>query len=441
MARTVIRNGMILTLDDAATYHESGRVIIEGNRITAIEAEGAPFTALPDDRVIDGRDKLVMPGLIDLHYHTAIGKGYNDHMPLWEYLDECWYPLIRALDPEAAYWAAMASYMESIKSGATTVNDMYRQLGALAKAAEEIGIRAVLANDVALPEHDLDSLQDNHDAYVALNGRANGRIEVRIGIEWLPLSSADLLRETRALANALGAGIHVHLNESKTEVDFCLEKFGKRPTTLAYETGLLGPDTIAAHCVWLDDDEMRFMAETGTHISHNPNSNAKLGNGIARVPEMLAAGINVGLGHDAVECNNSADMFEVMKYASLMQRASRVDASLMPADQVLRMATRSGAAALGHETGQLAVGAKADVILVDTNNAMFTPLLRETAVHVSSHLVFAANGSVVDTSIIDGEIVMQGRRMTRVDEDQVVREANAAFRRIKDKMTVVRRPQ
>ncbi len=441
MSRTVIRNGMILTLDDASTYFEQGRVIAEGSRITAVEPETAPFVARPDDRVIDARDKLVMPGLVDLHYHTAIGKGYNDHMPLWEYLDECWYPLIRALDPEAAYWAAMASYMESIKSGATTINDMYRQLGGLAKAAEDIGIRAVLSNDVALPEHDLDSLQDNHDAFVSLHGRANGRIEVRIGIEWVPLSSPDLLREARALANSLGAGVHVHLNESKTEVDFSLEKFGRRPTELAYETGLLGPDTVAAHCVWLDDREIAMIAETGTHISHNPSSNAKLGNGIARAPEMLAAGINVGLGHDAVECNNSADMFEVMKYTSLIHRAARVDASLFPADQVLRMATRNGAKALGHETGQLAPGAKADVILVDTNNAMFTPLLRETAMHVSSHLVFAANGSVVDTSIIDGEIVMQGRRMTRIDEDQVVHEANAAFRRIKDKMTVVRRPQ
>ncbi|MCB8879497.1 amidohydrolase [Acidisoma cellulosilytica] len=441
MSRIVIRNGMVLTLDDAATYFELGRVVIDADRIVAVEPESAPFIALPDDLVIDATDKVVMPGLVDLHFHTAIGKGYNDHMPLWEYLDECWYPLIRALDPEAAYWAAAASYMESIKSGATTINDMYRQLGSLAKAAEDIGIRAVLSNDVALPEHDLDSLQDNHDAFVGLHGRANGRIQVRIGIEWLPLSSADLLREARSLANSLGAGVHVHLNESKTEVDFCLEKFGKRPTELAYECGLLGPDTVAAHCVWLDDREMQMMAETGTHISHNPNSNAKLGNGIARVPEMVGLGINVGLGHDAVECNNSADMFEVMKYASLMQRASRVDATLMPADQVLRMATRNGARALGHETGQLVAGAKADVILIDTNNAMFTPLLRDKAMHLSSHLVFAANGSVVDTSIIDGQIVMQGRRMTRIDEAQVVREANAAFRRIKDKMTVVRRAQ
>jgi 5-methylthioadenosine/S-adenosylhomocysteine deaminase len=241
------------------------------------------------------------------------------------------------------------------------------------------------------------------------------------------------------LADELGTGIHVHLNESQTEVQDALDRFGKRPTVLAYETGLLGPDVVAAHCVWLDDDEIRMMAETGTHISHNPSSNAKLGNGVARVPEMLAAGINVGLGHDAVECNNSADMFEVMKFASLMHRAVRTDASLMPAEQVLRMATSNGARALGHDTGQIRTGAKADLILVDTDNAMFTPMLRDTPAHLHSHLVFAANGSVVDTTIIDGRVVMRGRRLTTVDEHRVVAEANAAFRRVRDAMSVVRR--
>jgi 5-methylthioadenosine/S-adenosylhomocysteine deaminase len=233
--------------------------------------------------------------------------------------------------------------------------------------------------------------------------------------------------------------VHVHLNESKTEVDFCLEKYGRRPTEVAYETGLLGSDTIAAHCVHLSDAEIAMMAETGTHVSHNPNSNAKLGNGVARIPEMLVAGINIGLGHDAVECNNSADMFEVMKWASLVHRAHRADASLMQAGDVLRMATNNGAKALGHETGQLSVGRKADIILVETNNAIFTPLLRETAIHMTSHLVFASNASVVDTTIVDGEMVMQGRKLTKVDEDEIVREANAAFRRIKDKMVVVKR--
>lgn len=437
MSRLVIRGGMVLTLDAAGTYLERGTVVVVDDRIA--EVTSAEVASQPGDELVDATDTIVMPGLVDLHYHTALGKGYNDHLPLWEYLDECWYPLIRALDPEAAYWAAMASYTESIKAGVTTVNDMYRQLDALARAAEEIGIRAVLSNDTALDEYDLDSLADNRAAFERNHGAADGRIEVRVGIEWLPLASPGFLRDARALADELGTGVHVHLNESQTEVQDALDRFGRRPTVLAYETGLLGPDVVAAHCVWLDDDEIGMMAETGTHISHNPSSNAKLGNGVARVPEMLAAGVNVGLGHDAVECNNSADMFEVMKFASLMHRAVRTDASLMPAEQVLRMATINGARALGHDTGQIRVGAKADLILVDTDNAMFTPMLRDTPAHLHSHLVFAANGSVVDTTIIDGRIVMRGRQLTTVDEHRVVAEANAAFRRVRDAMSVVRR--
>jgi 5-methylthioadenosine/S-adenosylhomocysteine deaminase len=439
MARILIRNGMVLTLDPAGTYFENGTVVLEGDRITDVLDSSAPIADQPGDQVIDAAGKIVMPGLIDLHYHTALGKGYNDHLPLWEYLDECWYPIIRALDPEAAYWAAMVSYLESIKAGVTTVNDMYRQLDALAQAAEEIGIRAVLSNDTALPQHDLDSLDDNAAAFHANHGKAGGRIEVRVGIEWLPLASPEFLRDARALANELGTGIHVHLNESQTEVDDSLARFGRRPTVLAYETGLLGPDVVAAHCVWLDDDEIRMMAETGTSISHNPSSNAKLGNGIARVPEMLEAGINVGLGHDAAECNNSADMFEVMKFASLMHRAQRADASLMPAEKILSMATSAGAQALGHDTGRIQAGAKADVILVDTQNAMFTPLLSDTPAHLHSHLVFAANGSVVDTTIVDGRVLMRGRKMVTVDEQRILAEANAAFRRIKDSLVVVKR--
>src|SRR5258708_23121377 len=247
-------------------------------------------------------------------------------------------------------------------------------------------------------------------------------------MEWLPRGSAELLGDARALADELGTGIHVHLNESLTEVEDSKRRFGRRPTEVAYDAGLLGPDCIAAHCVWLSDTEIALMRETGTHISHNPSSNAKLGNGIARIPEMLAAGLNIGLGHDAVECNNSGDMFEVMKFASLIHRAARVDASLQQAPDVLAMATRNGAAALGHETGQLAKGKKADVILIDTRNVMFTPLADGNPAQLYSHLVFAANGSAVDTTIIDGNIVMRGRRLTTLDEATILLEPNSGVR-------------
>jgi 5-methylthioadenosine/S-adenosylhomocysteine deaminase len=425
-------------MNDAGEVLFDGAIVLEGDRITDVGGTAEVLARQSTDgaRVIDASGKAVLPGLVDLHYHTALGKGWSDHLPLWEYLETCWYPIIRALDYDAAYWAALASYSESVKCGVTTVNDMYRQLGALADAAEEIGIRAVLSNDVADDEHDLDTLADNKAAFEAKHGAGNGRIEVYVGIEWLPLASEGLLRDARALADDLGTGIHIHLNESLTEVENSKQRFGRRPTEVAYDTGILGRNCIAAHCVWLSDTEIALMRETGTQISHNPSSNAKLGNGIARLPEMLAAGLNVGIGHDAAECNNSRDLFEVMKFASLVHRASRVDASLQQAADVVRMATRNGADALGHQTGRLEAGRKADVILVNLRSQMFTPLMPGNAEHLFSHLVFAANGSCVDTTIIDGKIVMEDRRLTTVDEQKVLREANEAFRRVLDRMVV-----
>ncbi len=368
--RIIITGGDVVTMDDADTIIFGGAVVLEGDRIVAVGEADAIARSHPAgsaDELIDATGKIVMPGLVDLHYHTALGKGWSDHLPLWEYLQTCWYPMIRALDPEAAAtgrrWPATA---ESVRCGVTTVNDMYRQLEALAEAAEEIGIRAVLCNDVATDEHELDSLADNARAFHAKHGAADGRMEVRVGIEWLPLASRELLREARALADELGTGIHIHLNESLGEVEISKKMFGRRPTEVAYEEGILGPDCIAAHCVWLSDAEIALMRETGTQISHNPSSNAKLGNGVARLPEMLAAGLNVGLGHDAAECNNSRDMFEVMKWASLLHRAVRVDAE--PAAGARRgpdgdAQRRRGARPRDRRAS---AGRKADVILVET---------------------------------------------------------------------------
>lgn len=417
--------------DDAAVYPD-GYVVIDGTTIADV-GDGQPELQSGDE-VVDTHDQVIMPGLVDLHFHTAIGKGYSDHLPLWEYLDTCWYPLIRNLDADAAYWAAAASYLESIQCGVTTVNDMYRRLPDLAHAASDIGIRAVLSNDVALDEHHIDTLADNRHAYEQVHGTANGRVEVRVGIEWLPLADPGLLQDARALANELDTGIHIHLNESLTEVEDSKKRFGKRPTEVAYEAGILGPDCVAAHCVWLSDREIALMRETGTHIAHNPSSNAKLGNGIARIPEMLAAGINVGLGHDAAECNNSRDLFEVMKFASLIHRANRVDPSLMQAPDVLRMATRNGSDALHHNTGRLAAGSKADIIIIDTINPMFTPLIHGDANHIYSHIVYSANGSCVNSTIIDGAFVMRDRKLLLMDETEILGKANEGFLRVLKKL-------
>lgn len=431
--KIILKNGVVMTMNDEMEMFDNGMVVIEGNKIIDVGDTAdleKKYSHEKDAKVIDCEKKAVMPGLIDLHSHTAISKGYNDSAPLHEWLMEFWYPVIRSLTPEDAYWAALCSYSDSIKSGTTTINDMWLQMESCADAAEEIGIRAVLSCDVADDEHNLDTLKVNEQLYKNKHGKGNGRIEVYVGIEWLPIASKDLLLNARALANDLNTGIHIHLNESLSEIEASIERFGRRPTEFAYDCGLLGPDCIAAHCVWLSDVEIALMRETGTHISHNPSSNAKLGNGIARIPEILSAGINVGLGHDSSECNNNRDMFEVMKWASCIHRANKVDASLMPPEQVLTMATRNGAKAFKNNTGSLEVGKIADMIIIDLELPRLTPLVLGENTNLYSHFVFASNGSIVNSTIIDGQVVMEDRVLKTVNEKEVVEKANQAFKKV-----------
>jgi len=310
------------------------------------------------------------------------------------------------------------------------VNDMYRHIDAMAKAAGEIGIRAVLSNVVADDEHGLDTLVSNEAGFRSSNGAAGGRVEVKIGIEWLPLSSMGLLHDASALAAELGTGVHIHLNESVGEVQISLEKFGRRPTEVAYGCGLLGPETVAAHCVWLSDTEIGLMRDTGTQIAHNPTSNAKLGVGVARLLDYRAAGINVGLGHDSTEGVNSSDLFQVMQFASLVQRAVRMDAELLGAADLLTMATRNGSAALGHDAGVLAEGKKADLIVIDLDDPSFTPLVRGNRDQLYAHLAFAAQGRAVRTVVIDGTVVMDDRTLVLVDEEEIRAKATDAFVRV-----------
>ncbi|KAH9905024.1 n-ethylammeline chlorohydrolase [Xylariomycetidae sp. FL2044] len=428
MHRIVVAKATILTLDDKDTFFYPGFIEIRDDRIHAI-GNGTPdfssdgYTGTTE--IIDGTDKLVMPGFVDLHFHTSIGKGYRDDLPLWEYLDEVWYPAIRSLTPETARIAALHSYATALKSGTTTVNDMYRHLPALASAAEQTGIRAVLSNDIALPEHELDSIVDNVAAYRQHHGSANGRITVWMGLEWLPLADEALLRDLARAKRELGTGLHIHLCESRSEVSDCASRYGGRtPIRVAYDLGLLGRDTVAAHCVHLSDDDIKLLAETGTSVSINSGSNAKLGNGVARLGALAAGGVNCGMGVDACECHNSTDMFEEMKITSYMQRALHENAALGPPGEILRMGTGNGARALGIDAGVLAVGSKADVIILDLKkDMMFTPLLKSPLEsrrkQLESHLVFGSNGTAVETVIVDGQIVVQNRRVLGIDEEDI----------------------
>jgi 5-methylthioadenosine/S-adenosylhomocysteine deaminase len=243
-----------------------------------------------------------------------------------------------------------------------------------------------------------------------------------------------MVMKSRELANKYKTGIHVHLDESIWEVEQCKKKFGKRPIEQAYEDGILGEDCVAAHCVWVSDKEMKILAMTKTSVSHNPISNMWFANGFARAPEMIASGINVGLGTD--NPTNNADMFEVMKMASLVHKGAKLDISQMPCTQVLTMATNNGAKALGmgKELGSIEKGKIADLILVNLRSTRFEPVLLGKLSNLESNLVYAAHGDNVDTVIIDGKLVMENKKMLTIDEEKVIENARKALDSVKDKI-------
>jgi 5-methylthioadenosine/S-adenosylhomocysteine deaminase len=432
-ADILIHGGTVVAMDERKTILERGAVAIRDGRILEVGEEQALQSRYRPTQSIKAEGMAIMPGLVNLHFHTDnFSRGVGEHLGLGDWLDTIYYPMLAAMTPEDAYKAGMLAYSEIIKGGTTCVNDMYLKLTSLADAAEKTGIRVVLSSEGADLIPGQESLEDNEKALLERNGSANGRITFRFGVEWVPVCSAEYVRKCRKLADKHGVGIHVHLNESQGEVEISMKMHGKRPTEFVHDLGLLGPDVVAAHCVWLSDREVELIRSTGTHISYDPVSNAKLGNGVARIVDYLKAGINIGLGTDDAPCNNNNDMFEVMKYASLFQKAVHTDASLLPSEQVLSMATMGGARALGldKEIGSLEKGKKADVILVNMKALSLTPVLKGRNSNVLAHLVFAAHQENVDTVLIDGKLIMRGRELLHVDEQQIIADATQAAERV-----------
>lgn len=429
----LIHNGIVATIDPQKRVFEKGAVAVNDGRIVEVGNSDDLKDRFVGEKEIDATYMVVMPGLVNLHFHTDnFSRGVGEELNLEGWIYNIYYPMLAAMTPDDAYKSGLLAYTEVIKGGTTTVNDMYLKLPSLADAAEKTGIRAILSSEGADLIEGQESLEDNEKALLERNNSADGRVTVVFGVEWIPVCSPEYIKKCRALADKHSVGIHVHLNESQDEVKVCKEKYGKPPTEFVHELGLLGPDVVAAHCVWLSDREIEIMKETGTHISHNPVSNAKLGNGVARVKDYLKAGINIGLGTDDAPCNNNNDMFEVMKYASLFQKAVHTDASLLQSRQILEMATINGARALGMEDqiGSLEPGKKADIILINTRTPALTPVFLGENFNVFAHLVFAAHGDNVDTVIIDGKMVMEHREMLTVDEEEVIDEATRAANRV-----------
>jgi 5-methylthioadenosine/S-adenosylhomocysteine deaminase len=385
---------------------------IAGNRIRRI----APAIDVPDATVIDGRRKAVIPGLMNMHTHAAMTlfRGFGDDMPLMPWLNEKIWPNEAKLTDDDVYWGAKLACVEMLKSGTTTFFDMYHKLDATVAAVEEMGLRAVLSE--ACFDHFKPELAERCKRQITNRFHSpaslSPRIRMALGPHAIYTVSGELLQWVYAFAAEHGLLVHIHLSETEYEVEQCRSRFGTTPVRYLHRLGVLSPRLVLAHALYLDDEEISMLAETGVKVVHNPASNMKLASGYRfKYKEIREAGVTVGLGTDGCSSSNNLDMIEAMKLASLMGKAWRKDPEVLPCEEMLYAATEAGASILGIETGRIAEGCLADLCLIDLNIPVFTPNF-----NFVSNLVFAANGSCVDTVICDGKILMQNRKVPGEDE-------------------------
>ena len=387
------------------------------------------------DKVIDATGKILLPGLINTHTHLSMTlfRGLADDLSLDSWLNDHIWPMEANLNGNYCYIGALLGAVELIKSGTTTFSDMYFYMEDVARAVDEAGIRAVLSYgmiDFGDEEKRKNEIRENLTLFENCNGMADGRIKVFFGPHSPYTASEELLIKVRELADEYGMGIHIHVSETQKEIHDVSEEKGLRPFEYLDKIGLLGPDVVAAHCVWLSDEEIEIIRKNDVKVSHNPCSNMKLASGIAPISKLLENDICVSIGTDGASSNNNLDLIEELKTASLLQKVSTLDPKVLNSDEAIAIGTIKGAEALGldSEIGSIEVGKKADIILIDTNSANMVP----DSSSLSSNIIYSANGSNVDTTICNGKVLMENKKLTVLDEDEIYAKARQAIKELKE---------
>ena len=426
MAKLLIKDALLITM--AEEINNNGELvrgdILINNQI--IEEIGSITYDAAEVEIIDGKDCVALPGLINCHTHAAMTllRGYADDMELMPWLEQKIWPREAKLTSDSIYWGSMLANLEMIKSGTTTFADMYFFMEDVAKATLESGMRAVLSRGmIGFGDRGEKALEESRQFIQAWQNQGQGRITCILGPHAPYTCPPEYLIKVMELANELKVGIHIHLAETKKEFTDIRKQYDKTPIDHVNSLGLLDLPVIAAHCVHLTEDDVDILKEKGVGVAHNPSSNMKLASGMAPVPHLLEVGINVGLGTDGAASNNNLNMWEEMHIAALLHKVSWGDPTLLPAFQVLKMGTVLGANALGigNQIGTLEVGKKADIILVDLNQPHLCPQHA-----VVANLIYSAQASDVKTVIIDGQIVMKDRKVLTIDEEKVMFEARKA---------------
>lgn len=429
MAKLLVKAGTVLTMDEADTVIEGGEIAVEDDKIVHVGPAGS-FAGFKPDRTIGGDKMLAMPGFVNCHTHASMTllRGYADDLPLMEWLKDKIWPLEDKMTADDIFWGAMLCCLEMVKSGTTTFADMYMYMDRVAEAVEKTGMRAVLSRGlIGSAPHSEEALEQSREFIKAYNGYAAGRVTCMYGPHAPYTCPPDYIKKVMEYAAADGVGLHIHLAETRTEYEQIKDKYGQTPIQLMDSIDLFEMPVLAAHCVHLDDTDIEILAAKKVGIAHNPQSNMKLASGVAPVQKLVAAGAVVGLGTDGAASNNNQDMLEEMRSATLLQKAVTGDATALPASTVLAMATREGARVLGlqQEVGVLQAGYKADLILIDMDKPHLYPLHNPLA-----HVAYAASAADVDTVVIDGKVVMEGRKFLPGDEEEICAKAAESARRL-----------
>lgn len=422
----LIFNGTVLSMEPGERAIENGAVAVSGDRIVWVGPADA-FPASAVGRRIDAGGGIIMPGLINTHTHAAMAlfRGIADDLPLMDWLNGHIFPAESRLTEERVYHGALLACAEMILSGTTCFCDMYLFEGAVARAARDAGMRAVVGEVLFdFPSPHYGPLEEGFRYTEALAEQWQGDPLVSIAVEpHSPyLCSPALLQRAGRIARERDLPLVLHLSETHDEVERIQSKYGVSPVRHLADLGLLSPRLLACHCVVLSDEDIALLKEFDVKVAHNPESNMKLASGVAPVPRLLAAGIHVSLGTDGCASNNNLDMFQEMDSAAKLHKVNSLDPTVMDVRRTLAMATLDGARALGidHLTGSLSVGKRADIIVIDTRKPHLVPLYRP-----ESHLVYAVQGSDVSHSIINGRVVMAQRRLETLDLTAVMQRAEA----------------
>ncbi len=417
----LIKNAYILTMSASDEIIESGCVLIEGEKIVFVgEKENLPETHA--DRVIEACGNIIMPGFVNAHTHLpmTIFKGYGEGLPLDRWLNEKIWPAEDRLTPEISYWSSLLGLIEMVKSGTTAFLDMYMGYDGFADAVKASRMRATFTRAIVdFGDGSGDRLEDSEALYRKYHGVGNLSVMMSLHGEYTCTESTA--RKVVDMAKDFGTGIHVHVSETRAEHEGAVQRHGLTPFGFLNKVGAADVPLAAAHCVHVTDKDIARMAEKNVSVLSCPQSNLKLGSGIAPVAKMLAAGVNVAVGTDGSSSNNNLDMIEETMLVSLLQRGVSQNASAVSDMQALKMATCGGAKALGKagEIGQIQPGFLADIIMIDTTGIAFTPKNDWISCILNS-----GNGRDVAMTMIGGEIVFENGNVNFADEAQTKEKVN-----------------